>query len=65
MLRYVTVSLFLALAGSVGIALLDPGQVQAAGPDALVTVTPEETDAILANPGMGWETFHRTETISR
>lgn len=25
-----------------------------------VTVTPEETDAILANPGMGWETFHHT-----
>ena len=25
-----------------------------------VTVVPEETDAILANPGMGWETFHRT-----
>ncbi len=23
-----------------------------------VTVTPPETDAILANPGMGWETFH-------
>ncbi len=22
--------------------------------------TPEETDEILANPGMGWETFHRT-----
>jgi len=25
-----------------------------------VVVTPEETDEILANPGMGWETFHRT-----
>ncbi|MGQ9762885.1 MAG: DUF4832 domain-containing protein [Thermogutta sp.] len=24
-----------------------------------VTVKPEETDEILANPGMGWETFHR------
>ncbi len=23
-----------------------------------VTVTPETTDAILANPGIGWETFH-------
>jgi len=21
---------------------------------------PKETDEILANPGMGWETFHRT-----
>ncbi|OGV67718.1 MAG: hypothetical protein A3K19_10795 [Lentisphaerae bacterium RIFOXYB12_FULL_65_16] len=28
--------------------------------EATVTVTPEETDEILANPGMGWETFHRT-----
>jgi hypothetical protein len=25
-----------------------------------VIVTPEETDEILANPGMGWQTFHRT-----
>ncbi len=25
-----------------------------------VIVHPEETDEILANPGMGWETFHRT-----
>jgi len=25
-----------------------------------VVVTPEETDEILANPGMGWETFHET-----
>ncbi len=24
-----------------------------------VTVTPETTDELLANPGMGWETFHR------
>jgi hypothetical protein len=29
-------------------------------PDGMVTVTPVETDAILANPGMGWQTFHRT-----
>jgi len=28
--------------------------------DAQVTVHPEETDEILANPGMGWQTFHRT-----
>ena len=28
--------------------------------ERLVTVTPEPTDEILANPGMGWETFHRT-----
>jgi hypothetical protein len=25
-----------------------------------VVVQPQETDEILANPGMGWETFHRT-----
>ena len=23
-----------------------------------VVVQPQETDEILANPGMGWETFH-------
>jgi hypothetical protein len=27
---------------------------------AWVQVAPKETDEILANPGMGWETFHRT-----
>ena len=27
---------------------------------AWVQVAPEETDEILANPGMGWETFHQT-----
>jgi hypothetical protein len=33
--------------------------------EALVTVTPEPTDEILANPGMGWETFHRTSRQDR
>lgn len=28
--------------------------------DRIVTVVPEQSDAILANPGMGWQTFHRT-----
>src|SRR3972149_6389890 len=28
--------------------------------DDWVRVAPEETDEILANPRMGWETFHRT-----
>jgi len=28
--------------------------------NASITVVPEETDEVLANPGMGWETFHRT-----
>ena len=27
---------------------------------AWVRIQPKETDEILANPGMGWETFHRT-----
>ena len=27
---------------------------------AWVRIVPEKTDEILANPGMGWETFHRT-----
>ena len=35
------------------------GEVPAAE-DGWVTVTPEETDEILTNPGMGWQTFHRT-----
>jgi len=26
----------------------------------LVTVVPQQTDELLANPGMGWETFHTT-----
>ena len=28
----------------------------------MVTVAPEETDELLTNPGIGWETFHRTRT---
>jgi hypothetical protein len=28
--------------------------------EATITVPPELTDEILANPGMGWQTFHRT-----
>ncbi len=31
----------------------------------IVKVTPEETDEILANPGMGWETFHRTSKADK
>ena len=30
-----------------------------------VTVVPEETDELLANPGMGWQTFHRTRDQDR
>ncbi len=28
----------------------------------MVTVAPKETDELLANPGIGWETFHQTRT---
>jgi hypothetical protein len=28
--------------------------------EGLIAVCPNETDEILANPGMGWETFHKT-----
>ena len=27
-------------------------------PSGMVTVTPEPSDAVFANPGMGWQTFH-------
>lgn len=30
--------------------------------DGWITVNPVETDRILANPGMGWQTFHQTKT---
>ena len=30
-----------------------------------LTITPEQTNEILANPGMGWETFHRTSKQDR
>ena len=53
-------SIFLAWSGSVAMILPASLQIQAANPDALVTVTPEQIDGILANPGMGWETFHKT-----
>jgi len=52
----------LGLVPTFGMMLLGPVPAQAADPAGLVTVTPEQTDAILANPGMGWETFHRTRT---
>lgn len=31
----------------------------------IITVFPEETDEILANPGMGWETFHHTSKTDK
>ena len=35
------------------------------GATKMVTVVPEETDELLANPGIGWQTFHRTRTRDR
>jgi len=34
-------------------------------PSDMVTIQPEETDELLANPGMGWETFGTTSTKDR
>jgi Domain of unknown function (DUF4832) len=34
-------------------------------PVAETTVRPQETDELLANPGMGWETFHHTRDEDR
>lgn len=31
----------------------------------MVRITPRETDELLANPGMGWETFHHTRLQDR
>ena len=46
--------------GIASVALLSPLNLRTADQTEMVTVTPEETDDILANPGIGWETFHRT-----
>ena len=49
--NWVGVLLFVVAAGSPGVLQAQSGET--------VTVVPEPTDAILANPKMGWETFHR------
>jgi hypothetical protein len=33
--------------------------------DKLIRIAPQQTDEILANPGMGWETFHRSSRQDR
>ncbi len=48
----------LALSLSLAIASALPAQDQP--PKGLARVAPLETEEILANPSMGWETFHRT-----
>jgi len=49
---------------TVALALLSlltaPGQQASLGQD-MVTVVPEESNELLANPGMGWQTFHHTK----
>ena len=45
---------------AVTVVLLSLTCTHAADQVETVTVTPKETSEILANPGMGWETFHKT-----
>ena len=42
-----------------------PGEEASQPIEKPVTITPEQTDEILANPGMGWETFHRSNRHDR
>lgn len=49
---------FIMLVGLIGLLLWTP--IARADDSSWVRVVPETTDEILANPGMGWETFHRT-----
>lgn len=46
----------------IGMAFIVVGMVTGLARGQQVVVTPQETDEILANPGMGWQTFHRTAT---
>ena len=50
---------------AVSVVLLIVTCTHAADQAETVTVTPEETDEILANPGIGWETFHRTSKADK
>ncbi|MBM3878126.1 MAG: hypothetical protein FJ387_00130 [Verrucomicrobia bacterium] len=43
-----------------GQLLVASAKAAQAAPAPTVTVTPAESDDILANPGMGWQIFHRT-----
>jgi hypothetical protein len=57
------VSSVVVLLHVLGLPALAGGGRPAPGPP--VTVRPEPTDEILANPGMGWETFHHTSRQDR
>ena len=49
----------------IGMVLLVIGVLTGLAHGQQTVVHPEETDEILANPGMGWETFHRTSKQDR
>lgn len=57
--KYAPVAVALWCTLSFFFACTTMGKWQTRRPEA-VTVVPEETDELLSNPGMGWETFHRT-----
>lgn len=57
-MRKISAVMLLAL----GLLLLPVAGQQA---EKLARICPEETDEILANPGMGWETFHHTSKQDR
>jgi len=56
----------IALAHAFGLTLSPQvsGKATAASPE-VVRVSPEETDELLPNPGIGWETFHTTRDKDR
>ncbi len=49
----------------IAVLLLASGVCFAAAPQPIVVVSPEETDELLANPGIGWQTFHCTAKQDR
>jgi len=58
-MRWILLSTALAVVAGVNDQRL-AGAGEARLPSPAVKVTPQETDELLANPGMGWQTFHRT-----
>ena len=59
---FVAASVALGAAAAAAQSLAPPAPVRSPTAESprMVKVEPEPTDAILANPGMGWQTFHRT-----
>src|SRR5947209_11013069 len=43
---------------TIGLILAAAAVLAASAPTANVVAEPKESDALLANPGMGWQTFH-------